>query len=57
LHRTPADADAEDLAESASRVASAPGLSAEQSAAARIGILEVELAQARLPRPFNLKNS
>lgn len=50
-----ADGDAQDLAEAPSVVASVPGLSAEQRAAARIALLEAELAQAREPKPFDLK--
>ena len=53
--RTPADEDAQDLAEAASQLASAPALSAQRSDAARIALLEAELALARQPKPFDLK--
>jgi hypothetical protein len=55
LHRTPADDDAKELAEAADLIASAPGLSPKQTDAARIAMLEAQLAVARAPRPFDLK--
>jgi len=55
VKRIAADADARDLAEAASAVASAVGLSPEQRTAARIAVLEAELAEARQPKPFDLQ--
>jgi len=55
LHRTPADDDAKELAEAADLIASAPGLSPKQTDAARIAMLEAQLAVARAPKPFDLK--
>ena len=55
IHRVAADADAQDLAEAASAVASAAGLSPENRAAARIAMLEAQLAEARQPKPFDLQ--
>jgi hypothetical protein len=53
--RLSADKDAQDLAEAASLIASAPGLSAKQATTARIAMLEAQLAQARQPKAFDLK--
>jgi RDD family len=55
FNRTPADDDARDLAEVAGLVASAPGLSAKHTDAARIAMLEAQLAMARQPKPFDFK--
>jgi uncharacterized RDD family membrane protein YckC len=55
LSQGAADTDAADLAEAVGAIASAPGMSAEQRAAARIAVLEAALAQARQPKPFHLR--
>ena len=53
--RTPASDDANELAAAADLIASAPGLSPKQTDAARIAMLEAQLAVAQQPRPFDLK--
>lgn len=53
--RAAADDDAKELAEAASVIASAPGMSARQADAARIAVLEAQLAVARQPKSFSLK--
>ncbi len=55
FHHTPAADEVQELAEVAGLVASAPGLSAQQNAAARIAVLEAQLALARQPKAFDLQ--
>ena len=53
--RLSTDKDTQDLAKAASLVASAPGVSAKQADAVHIKMLEAQLALARQPKAFDLK--
>jgi len=53
--RLSTDKDTQDLAKAASLVASAPGVSARQADAVHIKMLEAQLALARQPKAFDLK--